>query len=45
MTETISTLEGNVLRKVQVPDPSTGYHSTQEVGLIRDKRIQRSIKD
>ncbi|XP_023323533.1 myelin P2 protein [Eurytemora carolleeae] len=30
VTETISTLEGNILRKVQVPDPSTGYHSTQE---------------
>ena len=35
VTETISTLEGNILRKVQVPDPSTGYHSTQEVGQIR----------
>ena len=32
VTETVVTLEGNTLKKVQVPDVSTGYHTTEEVG-------------
>merc|ERR1712211_155827 len=30
-TQTLATLEGRVLKKVQVPDPSTGYNTTQEL--------------
>jgi len=30
-TDTIATLDGNKLKKVQVPDPSTGYNTTEEL--------------
>ena len=30
-TDTVTTLEGNTLSKVQVPDSATGYHTTHEV--------------
>merc|ERR1712142_428887 len=29
-TQTVATLEGNVLKKIQTPDASTGYHTTHE---------------
>lgn len=31
LTQTVATLEGNKIKKVQVPDPSTGYHTTEEI--------------
>jgi len=31
VTSTVATLEGRTLKKVQVPDPSTGYKTTEEV--------------
>ena len=34
VTSTVATLEGRTLKKVQVPDPSTGYKSTEEVCAI-----------
>merc|ERR1711973_16198 len=30
VTETVATMDGRVLTKVQVPEPSTGYHTTHE---------------
>jgi len=36
VTETVVTLEGNTLKKVQVPDVSTGYHTTEEVRVFTD---------
>merc|ERR1719341_438920 len=35
-TDTVATLEGNTLSKVQVPDSATGYHTTHEVRVFKE---------
>ena len=34
--QTVTTVEGDKLIKVQTPDPSTGYHTTKEVREFKD---------
>merc|ERR1712168_1113826 len=36
-TQTTATVEGDSLVKVQVPDPSTGYHTTREVREFKEE--------
>ena len=35
-TQTVATVEGNKLVKIQTPDASTGYHTTQEVREFKE---------